>query len=239
MEKIELLRDGLAQIGIQADSLMLERFETYYQMLIEWNEKMNLTAITQEEDVIIKHFIDSVLVVKAIDFNRVHSLIDIGTGAGFPGLPLKIVFPQLKVTLMDSLNKRIHFLEAVTQALKLQDVECKHSRAEDLAKEANYRENYDLVLSRAVSHLSTLSEYCLPFANISGFFVSYKSADCEEELNAAKEAIRILGGQIKTVATAQLPFADITRTYVCVEKIGKTPKTYPRKAGTPTKSPLK
>lgn len=215
-----------------------EQLITYYEMLIEKNKVMNLTAITEFEDVLEKHFLDSISVSRYVDFTAELSVIDLGTGAGFPGMPLKIMFPNLSITFADSLNKRILFLNEIIDALKLEGVQTVHSRAEDLAVDCNYREQYDYCLSRAVANLSTLSEYCLPFVKLGGTFISYKSGEINEELSAAKKAIRLLGGQVKDVISFQLDGTDFGRSFVMIQKDKKTPKAYPRKSGMPSKKPL-
>ena len=228
----------LYELDIRYTNEMLEQFQRYYDILIEWNKVMNLTGITEHVEVISKHFIDSLSIVKAIDMNRISNLIDIGTGAGFPGIPIKIVFPHVKVTLLDSLKKRIKFLDTVIEELDIQDINAVHGRAEEFANQKSYREKYELCVSRAVANLASLSEYCLPFVNIGGNFISYKSADIEDELNTSKNAIKILGGKIKEVNKFQLPATDITRSLVVVNKIKKTDSKFPRRAGIPTKQPL-
>lgn len=228
--------DELEKLSITLSDGQLEQFRIYYEMLIEKNKVMNLTAITDFNEVLEKHFLDSVSLIRAKDLNQPITVLDLGTGAGFPGIPLKIVFPALKVTLADSLNKRVLFLQEVIDKLKLEDIEAIHGRAEDLAREKNYREQYDLCVSRAVANLSTLSEYCLPFVKLGGEFISYKSGDCEEEVAAAKAAVFLLGGKIKD--TIKFELGESGRSFIKVEKVKGTPKTYPRKAGTPSKKPL-
>lgn len=228
----------LNYFGIQLTDHQREKFLIYYEMLVEWNQVMNLTAITEYEDVMKKHFVDSVSLVKAYDLKKKISVIDVGTGAGFPGLVLKIVFPDLQVTLLDSLNKRIKFLNAVIDTLNLSGVEAIHGRAEDLARPGEYREKYDLCVSRAVANLSTLSEYCLPFLKEGGFFISYKSEKAFEEAAAAEKAISVLGGRIRNQVKFQLPDSEIYRNLIVIEKTGRTPEIYPRKAGLPAKEPI-
>ena len=215
-----------------------EQFVTYYKMLLEKNKVMNLTAITEFDEVLDKHFLDSIALARYVDLTTSISLIDLGTGAGFPGMPLKIMFPNLKVTLADSLNKRIVFLDEVIGELGLTDIQTVHARAEDLAHNPDYREQYDYCVSRAVANLSSLSEYCLPFVRIGGSFISYKSGEIEEELAAAKKAIFLLGGQFDQVIPFQLEGTDLGRSFVLINKDKKTAKTYPRKSGMPTKKPL-
>ena len=228
----------LEQWQIPFSEKQQEQLTVYYEMLVEKNKVMNLTAITEFEDVLEKHFLDSIAVARFVDLTADLSVIDLGTGAGFPGIPLKIMFPNLKIMLADSLNKRILFLNDVIDALGLENVTTVHGRAEDLAVNANYREQFDICVSRAVANLSTLSEYCLPFVKVGGSFVSYKSGEIEEELSAAKKAIFLLGGQVKDVIPFQLDGTDMNRSFVMIGKEKKTPKAYPRKSGLPSKKPL-
>lgn len=234
----ELFENKLKELGITLTDEMKVQFLSYYRILVEWNQVMNLTGITEYEEVNEKHFIDSLSIVKALDMNHILNAIDIGTGAGFPGIPLKIVFPHLHVTLLDSLNKRIKFLNAVIEELGLKGIETIHGRAEDFAKQKDYREQYDLCVSRAVANLSTLSEYCLPYVKTGGTFTPYKSGDIDEEVNLSKKAIHILGGNIEEVIKFELPGTDVKRSFVKIKKISATPKKYPRKAGLPSKEPL-
>ncbi len=228
----------LEELNIKLDKRQVCQFLQYYELLVEWNSFMNLTAITDFDEVIKKHFIDSLSLIKSIDLSRNFSVIDIGTGAGFPGIPLKIAFPNLKITLLDSLNKRIKFLDEVINRLELKDIKTIHGRAEDFAKDKDYRENYDLCVSRAVANLSTLSEYCLPYIKVGGKFISYKSEKITDEMNAAKNAIHILGGNVLSQVEFNLPDSDIYRNLFVIEKVKDTPKKYPRKAGLPSKEPL-
>lgn len=229
----------LKELELELNETQLQQFERYYELLVEWNKVMNLTAITEYEEVYEKHFLDSLAIVKVEDINKVESIIDIGTGAGFPGIPLKIAFPHLKVVLLDSLNKRINFLNTVIEELGLENVETLHGRAEDYAKKAEYREQADLCVSRAVANLSTLSEYCLPYVKVDGKFIPYKSGEITTEADEAKKAVSILGGNVKKILKFHLPDSDITRSFVVIEKKKATPKKYPRKAGLPSREPLK
>ena len=232
----EKLTTELEKLSVTLSEQQLEQFEIYYDMLIEKNKVMNLTAITEFDEVLEKHFLDSVSLIRAVDLQQPLKVMDLGTGAGFPGIPLKIVFPNLKITLADSLNKRVLFLQEVIQALGLTDIEAVHGRAEDLAREKSQRQQYDLCVSRAVANLSTLSEYCLPFVKIGGKFVSYKSGDCNEEVTNSKSAVFLLGGKITD--TVRFDLGEAKRTFVILDKVKGTPKEYPRKAGTPSKKPL-
>ena len=234
----KIFENKLQQLNIQLTEEMSKRFDRYYELLVEWNKVMNLTGITEYEEVNEKHFVDSLSLVKVIDLNKVESVIDIGTGAGFPGIPLKIVFPHLKITLLDSLNKRIKFLNTVIEELELEDVVTIHGRAEEFAKKVDHREQYDLCVSRAVANLSSLSEYCLPYVKVGGNFVSYKSGEIDEEVNKSKKAISILGGKVEEIKKFELPGTDIKRSFVKIKKMKATSKKYPRKAGMPTKEPL-
>lgn len=211
-------------------------FFTFYQMLSEKNKVMNLTSITKFSEVVEKHFLDSILLNRVVDLNSPLKIIDVGTGAGFPGVPLKIAFPNLHITLMDSLNKRVVFLQEVIQALKLENIEAVHARAEELGRNDKYREKFDISVSRAVANLSTLEEYCIPFVKRGGYFISYKSGEIEEELQMSQKACEILGGKIKEVYKFNL--GEQKRSFVLIEKWKNSPKAYPRKAGTPSKQPL-
>lgn len=239
----------LAQLGVKLSQVQKEQFFTYYEMLVEKNKVMNLTGITEEHEVVTKHFSDSLSllgVIREMKENANHEgewfdhcrLIDVGTGAGFPGIPLKIVLPGLRVTLLDSLNKRVKFLEEVCHTLHLEGVTFVHGRAEDRGREGEHREAYDLCVSRAVANLSSLSEYCMPFVKVGGYFVPYKSGEIEEELEQAKKAIGLLGGDLKKVEKFLLPGTDAARSLVVIEKVKGISKKYPRKAGIPGKEPL-
>lgn len=235
----KIFEQKLNEMGIQLSERQYQQFNNYFELLIEWNKVMNLTGITEYEEVNEKHFVDSLSIVKAVDIGSIETVMDVGTGAGFPGIPLKIAFPHLKVTLLDSLNKRIKFLDTVISELKLEDIHTIHGRAEDYARKEEYRENFDLVVSRAVANLSTLSEYCLPYVKTGGLFIPYKSGEIEEEVKNAEIALKILGGKKRKTVKFQLPGSDIGRTLLVVEKIKSTGKKFPRKAGLPAKEPLK
>lgn len=227
---------GLEELQIKLDDTQVNQFIQYFEMLVEKNKVMNLTAITEFDEVIEKHFLDSLSLIKVYDLTKEVSVLDMGTGAGFPGIPLKIAFPQLQVTLADSLNKRILFLQEVIDTLGLEKVEAIHARAEELGRNKEYREQYDLVVSRAVANLASLGEYCIPFVKLGGEFISYKSGEIEEEVKNAKNAVFLLGGKVKEVYKFDL--YEQKRSFVRIEKVKGTPKAYPRKAGTPTKMPL-
>ncbi len=230
------LHTGLQNLGIILTDLQEEQLMKYYEMLIEKNKVMNLTAITDFDEVIEKHFLDSLSLIRVMDLHQDLKVLDLGTGAGFPGIPLKIAFPELRITLCDSLNKRILFLQEVIEALGLEKIDTTHERAEILAANGDFREQYDLVVSRAVANLSTLSEYCLPFVKVDGNFISYKAGDCDEEVKASSHAISVLGGELKEVNKFSL--GESSRAFVMIHKTEKTKKKYPRKAGTPSKEPL-
>lgn len=230
--------DEMHKLGISLTGQQSEQLYEYYRLLVEWNSFMNLTGITEFSEVVQKHFVDSLSIVKVKNMNDVDNLIDVGTGAGFPGLPLKIVFPHLKVTLLDSLNKRIDFLNAVIEKTGLTGIETIHGRAEDFAKPGLKREIYDLCVSRAVANLATLSEYCLPYVKIGGEFIPYKSGEVADELQDAKSAVFLLGGKVESCENFDLPGSDIHRSLVRIKKVGGCPKKYPRKAGMPSKVPL-
>lgn len=238
MKDINIIKNKLENLNLQPTQEQLSKLYSFYELLIEKNKVMNLTGITEYEEVIDKHFVDSVSIIKAIDLNKKIRIIDLGTGAGFPGIPLKIIFPNIEIVLVDSLNKRIKFLEEVVEKLQLTDISCIHSRAEDLARNKEYREQFDLCVSRAVANLSTLCEYCIPFVKVGGDFVSYKSGVIQEELEQAKYAISTLGGELSEVINFTLPETDIERSFIKIKKNKNTQKKYPRKAGLPGKEPI-
>ena len=234
-----VFKRNLDSIGVSLNDIQLEQLDKYYELLVEWNSFMNLTGITDYEEVMLKHYLDSLVLKLPItgDNSRLR-LIDVGTGAGFPGVPLKIAFPHLEACLLDSLKKRVNFLEESFELLGLEGIKAIHGRAEEYAKNKEYREKYDLCVSRAVSNLATLSEYCLPYVKTGGTFISYKSGTVQEEAEEAEKAINILGGQVKNITYFKLPDSEIDRSLVIINKKKSTPGKYPRKAGTPLKEPL-
>ena len=236
----------IGKIGISLSEAQAKAFVRYYELLVEWNGFMNLTAITEPEEVLVKHFADSLspfsdMVKDApLSIKDGIRLIDVGTGAGFPALPLKIAFPEIKVTMLDSLGKRVKFLNEVTAQLGLKDIQAIHGRAEDLARDNAHRESYDIVVSRAVANMRTLSEYCMPFVKQGGYFLAYKAAEYMEgpEAEESQKAVKILGGETPVVRELTLPDGESKRCLVYIRKNTSTPKKYPRKAGTPSKEPL-
>lgn len=235
---MERLRQKAATLGIELSDHQLEQFEKYYEILIEKNKVMNLTAITEKNEVIDKHFADSLALIKSgVELND-QRILDLGTGAGFPGIPLKIAFPNLEIVLLDSLNKRIKFLNEVIETLGLSKITAIHGRAEDFAKQKEYREQFDYVVSRAVANLTVLSEYCIPYVKQDGYFLPYKSGDIKEEAKNAKKAVNILGGKIEDIISFEIPDTDMARTILKIHKTKVTPKRFPRKAGLPSKEPI-
>ena len=247
----------LKDVGVELTKEKEQMFEKYYKLLLSWNELMNLTAITEKKQVYEKHFLDSLSIVKLLDIKKLNEtveeaekqggikgaekgcrVLDIGTGAGFPGIPLKIVFPEIKMVLLDSLEKRVRFLGEAIKELEIDQISCLHGRAEDIARIEEYRQGFDLVVSRAVADLSVLSEYALPFVKVGGSFVAYKSSNVKEEVEKSENAIKILGGQIREEITFTLPDTEICRTLLRIEKVFDTPEKYPRRAGKPEKKPL-
>lgn len=234
----DFLRDSLEKIGYTPSDAQCEQLNSFHKLLCEWNEFMNLTGITEYNEVVIKHFVDSLAVNCVYSFKNTDKVVDIGTGAGFPGLPLKIMYPDVQFTLLDSLNKRIKFLDEVINTDGLNKIETLHGRAEDYAKNKEYREQYDVCVSRAVANLATLSEYCLPYVKVGGVFIAYKAGQIDEELKASERAVKLLGGEIVDVHKFTLPDTDIDRTFVVIKKTAATSRKYPRKAGLPSKEPL-
>lgn len=230
--------NGLDNLGISLTDKQLNQFLTFYEMMVEKNKSVNLTAITEFEEVVEKHFLDSLCLIKSVDLGQPLKILDLGTGAGFPGIPLKIAFPQLELVLADSLNKRVLFLQDVIYELSLSKISAVHGRAEEIARKAEYREQFDICVSRAVANLSTLSEYCIPFVKQGGMFISYKSGEVDEEVSHANKALHLLGSEIEEIKKFALPGTEIWRSLVKIKKNSKTSKLYPRKAGTPTRDPL-
>ena len=233
-----LLEREVSSMGINMSVHQTEQFDRYYDLLFEWNKVMNLTAITERREVEIKHFIDSLTIMRIMDMSKVGTMIDVGTGAGFPGIPIKIIFPHIKVVLLDSLNKRINFLNEVTEQLDLKEIITVHGRAEDYARKNEYREQFNLCVSRAVANLSTLSEYSLPFVKKGGNFISYKGSDADDEIRQSERAVDILGGRIRHIEKFMLSGTDMGRVLVDIIKEKNTPDKYPRKAGVPSKEPI-
>ena len=232
------IKEVFDKMHIELPDGALELLNRYYEMLVDTNKVMNLTAITEYSEVVIKHFADSAAIGCITDMNGNIDVIDVGTGAGFPGIVLKIVYPQLSVVLLDSLNKRVNFLKNVITELGLTDISAIHGRAEDIARNKDYREKFDLCVSRAVANMSSLSEYCLPFVKVGGRFIPYKADGCDEEVKTASKAVNILGGKIRKIESYVIPHRDICRKFVVIDKLRNTSAKYPRKAGLPTKEPL-
>ncbi len=226
------------ELGIVLTEFQREQFNQFFELLVEWNKHMNLTGITEYGEVLSKHFFDSLTCGKGLADWTNKKVIDVGTGAGFPGVPMKIANPSIEITLLDSLNKRIQFLDEVVGTLGLKNVELIHGRAEDYGQDADYRETYDAAISRAVADLAVLSEYVLPFIKVGGVFVAQKSLNAIDEIEQSKNAIEILGGKIRDIIEVKVPGIDIVHSLVIIEKVGETPEKYPRKAGKPTKKPL-
>lgn len=235
---ISEMKTAAAAYGLELGEQQINQFNRYYELLIEWNKVMNLTAITEPQEVAVKHMIDSIAAYDEKLFVEGTSVIDVGTGAGFPGLPLKIFFPAIKLTLMDSLNKRVKFLQTVVDELGLADVACVHARAEEGARNKAYREQFDIAVSRAVARLPVLCEYCLPFVKRSGYFLALKGREYQEEIKEAAKAIKVMGGSKVTERLVKLPSLDDVRAIIAIKKDMPTPKAYPRKAGTPAKKPI-
>ena len=238
MDIKQQLIEGAKVLNVELTDKQADQLMRYKELLVEWNEKMNLTAITEDLEVITKHFLDCLTVQSSIDLTNIKSLVDVGTGAGFPGLVLKIAFPNVHITLIDSLNKRLKFLQHVIDELGLTGIECVHGRAEDLGKNKAYREKFEVCASRAVANLAVLSEYTLPFVQQGGYLIALKGQKLDEELAEGEKAIGILGGTIDKLVDVVVPYTDLNHRIAKIKKIKETPKKYPRKAGEPTKAPL-
>lgn len=236
---VDFLDEGIRELGIEIDRRQRDQLLLYYEILIKKNKNINITSITEYKEVVVKHFFDSLSIVKCIDLRNLEiSMIDVGTGAGFPGLPLKIVFPQIKMILLDCIKKRIDFLEELIQIFHLEQIKAIHGRAESIGADPSLREHFDFSVSRAVSNLTTLSEYCIPFVKVGGNFIAYKSSHLDIELEDAVKAINLLGGEIEKVEEIQLPKTDIKRKIVCIKKIKNTNNKYPRRVGKPERVPI-
>lgn len=238
MELEELFFKSCQMLEIEITEQQYLQFLEYKKLLLEWNQKINLTAITQEKEIIQRHFIDSIAILNKLQLPSNAAIIDVGTGAGFPGIPIKIVMPQIQLTLLDSLQKRIAFLEEVTNTLALESVSCIHARAEDVGKNSKFREQFEYGVSRAVAALPILCEYCLPLIQVGGYFAALKGPEVTQELKDAEQAIPILGGELSKVEQIKIPFTDWSHTLVIIKKVGQTPPQYPRKAGKALKTPI-
>ncbi|MGL4731353.1 MAG: 16S rRNA (guanine(527)-N(7))-methyltransferase RsmG [Clostridium sp.] len=239
MKYYDMLQVASNNEGLSFDEKKYDQFIKYKNLIQEWNEKINLTAITEDEEVIKKHFIDSLKVFKIEELKKCNRFIDIGTGAGFPGLPMKIINPECEMFLLDALNKRVNFLNEVIKDLDLENITTMHGRAEDYAKQKEYRETFDAVVSRAVANLTVLAEFCMPYVKVGGYFVALKGPAIDEELEEAKKAISILGGKLERIENVDIEGSDLKHNLVVIRKTKETPKKYPRKAGRVTKNPLK
>lgn len=239
MEFFDLMSTAAKDVGIELTKEQYEKFIKYMRLVQEWNEKINLTAITEDNEFVKKHFIDCIKAFKSSAIKEAKTLIDVGTGAGFPGLPIAILSPETKVTLLDSLNKRINFLNTVVRELELKNVTTIHSRAEDGARKPELREQFDVATSRAVANMAVLSEFCMPFVKKNGYFVALKGPSIEEELEGGNNAIKTLGGELKNIIEVEVEGTNLNHNIVEVLKVSKCPKTYPRKAGTINKKPIK
>ncbi|MTI66320.1 MAG: 16S rRNA (guanine(527)-N(7))-methyltransferase RsmG [Firmicutes bacterium] len=238
MSNIDTLISGIKEINIDVNNSKLEKFKTYKQLLKEWNKKINITAIKDDDEIDLKHFLDSLTIFKTDLIKDNKKIIDIGTGGGFPGVPIKIINDSTEVLLLDSLKKRIKYLDTVIEELKLDNINTVHGRAEEYAKKPEHREKYDIAVSRAVASLNILSEYCLPFVKVGGYFIAMKGPDLKDEINEAKKALETLGGEVDKNIKVKLPNSDITHNLLIIKKITKTPTKYPRKPGKPKKRPL-
>jgi len=234
----DILNEASNNEGLKFDQHKYDQFMLYKDLIKEWNEKINLTAIKEDEEIIKKHFIDSMKVFKFDELKNAKNVIDIGTGGGFPGIPMKIIKPEVNIVLLDSLNKRIIFLNEVIKQLDLKNIKAIHGRAEDFAQEKQYRERFDVAVSRAVANLTVLSEYCIPYVKIGGYFVAMKGPAVEEEIKASKNAIRMLGGRIEHIEKVQIEDSDLNHNLVIIKKVAITNRNYPRKAGLVAKNPL-
>ncbi|AWZ49747.1 16S rRNA (guanine(527)-N(7))-methyltransferase RsmG [Hathewaya limosa] len=239
MQYFDILKQACEDVGLEFDEKKYNQFICYKDLIKEWNKKVNLTSITEDEEIIKKHFIDSIKIFKCEEIKKAKTIIDIGTGGGFPGIPMKIVNPDCKMVLLDSLNKRINFLNIVIDDLGLQDISTIHGRAEDFAIKSEYREKFDIVVSRAVANLAVLSEFCLPYVNVDKHFVALKGPAVDDELSEGKKAITTLGGKVEKVIPVEIEGSDLNHNLVVIKKIKNTPKQYPRKAGTANKKPIK
>ena len=239
MEYFQLMKEASLEVGLDLTENQYNQFIMYMRLLQEWNEKINLTAITEDEEVIKKHFIDCIKAFKSNAVKNAKTIIDVGTGAGFPGLPIAIMNPNVKVTLLDSLNKRINFLDTVIAKLGLKNVITIHSRAEDGARKPEFRENFDVATSRAVANMAVLSEFCLPYVKLNGYFVALKGPAIDDEISDGKKAISTLGGELENIVEVNIEESDLKHNIVEIKKVRKCPKTYPRKAGTINKKPIK
>ncbi|OFI05393.1 ribosomal RNA small subunit methyltransferase G [Clostridium acetireducens DSM 10703] len=239
MEYFDIMNRACQNEGINFDEKKYNKFISYKNLIKEWNEKVNLTAITEDEDIIKKHFIDCIKVFEFLPLKKAQSVIDIGTGAGFPGIPIKIIEPNINIDLLDSLNKRIKFLEEVIKELQLEKTSAFHGRSEDYGKDKNHREKYDFAVSRAVANMTVLSEWCIPFVKKGGYFIAMKGPSIEKELKDAKNAIKILGGKVEDIINVDIESTDLKHNLIIVKKVKETPKQYPRKAGVAVKRPLK
>lgn len=236
---MKLLIEALEDMGLLCDEDKLYKFQKYMELILEWNEKVNLTSITEQAEFVKKHYVDSIAICGTPQMSGAKSIIDVGTGAGFPGIPLAILYPEKEFLLMDSLNKRIRIIEEISREIGLRNVSFQHGRAEELAQNREYREKFDLCVSRAVANLAVLSEYCLPFVKVGGWFAAYKTGTIEDELRESAHAITLLGGQLEENISLSIKGYDLDHRLLMIKKVKKTLAKFPRKAGTPAKEPLK
>ncbi|QGU96748.1 16S rRNA (guanine(527)-N(7))-methyltransferase RsmG [Clostridium bovifaecis] len=237
-EYYDMLSIAANNVGLEFNNERYNQFIKYKDLLKDWNEKVNLTAITEDEEIIKKHFIDSMKIFKFEPLKKAKRVIDIGTGGGFPGIPMKIIRPEMEIVLLDSLKKRINVLQDILKNIEVNDVSTIHGRAEDYAQAPQYREKFDAVVSRAVANLAVLSEFCLPYVKVGGYFVAMKGPAVEEEVIEAKKAIGVLGGKLEEIIEVEIEGSDLNHNLVIIKKVKNTPKQYPRKAGTAAKKPL-